>query len=442
MNTAVHLAFPCAAGARPQTQARAGVSFRFPVRFLFLAWLILFPYQHQLDPRQTDASELDSVAGTARTGNATHQVLAILLGALGIYAIRKWGGNLRVRGPVGTLLAGYVAWVALSAFWSDDLDVTLRRQIAFVLILIFCAGCAALMNKDGLSLFIAGLVALNLGVAVIQELIMGTLNPFIPGNRFSGTVSPNTQGAALAMASIVVLWFAWRTSGSHRLKALCAAAVFLLFLLMTGSRTSLLGLFGALTASLVLLIFSRYRKQPMLLVTGLLVLLALGTGAALVSVSGVRPPELSGITNVLRAERDVGEVTDFTGRNLIWNMCLRYAAERPTLGFGYGAFWTSNRIATVADELKWVVPHSHSAYLDVLLQTGVPGVSLYILLLIVAIGTCVRQFLNGDAACGAWVAILVFVAVNGLTESIVILPTFPAVAVNILMMKLALRRIE
>ena len=45
----------------------------------------------------------------------------------------------------------------------------------------------------------------------------------------------------------------------------------------------------------------------------------------------------------MREDRDVGEVSDLTGRTLIWELCLQVAEQHPILGFGFGSFWTAEK---------------------------------------------------------------------------------------------------
>ena len=426
------------ANVRNQTADRMRSASGFPGLFLALTWLILFPYQNVLDPRQVDSIGLSEIVATAGTGNLVHQVLAILLGAIGTVCWIRYGRSLRLHAPVGRILLAYVAWIILSVLWSDDPGVTLRRQVAFSLILVFCAGCTAFMAKEQLTLFIVGLVALNLIASTLQELIRGDFHPFAAGSRFGGTVSPNTLGAGLALAVIVLFWYAWRFRGSPRRRSICAAIVFLFFLYLTGSRTSLAGLVAALTFSALLIGLRKYRKEPYLIVS-VLMLVSGGTAAvALVGASDAKFLDAGGLSSTFRTERDGDFVSDLTGRNVIWQVCLRYAAQRPVLGFGYGAFWTGNRLDAVAAEMKWSAYHAHCAYLDVFLQTGLLGTVLYILLVTASIAGGISRFFRFDNESGTYAALVVFLTVNGMTESTVVLPTFPAIVLNLVVMKLAL----
>jgi exopolysaccharide production protein ExoQ len=425
-----------AGGRRKHTRSRSASV--FPWTLFLLAWLILFGYQNNLNSNWEDSTQLSDVVDTAQTGNALHQVLAILMGVLGIFVFAKHGKRVRLHGRIASILLAYIGLIALSILWSDDAFVTLRREVALGLLLTFSAGCAARMSEDTLALFTAGLAALNAAAGLVQEFLRGTLHPFAADSRFAGTVGPNVEGAGLSLAIIVAFWFAWRYRGSTRRKSVWAAIALLVLLLMTQSRTSMLGLAAALGASILIITVRKYKHAPGGM-AAVLTLIILGSTAAmaLLSISG-KQLESSGM-HLLRTDRDVGEVSDLTGRDLIWDVCLSFASERPILGFGYGGFWTGSRLDTVAYELKWPAFHSHCAYLDVFLELGVVGAALYIVLVLAALVLCAFRFLNFDDRYGAWTAMFVFIAVNGLTESIFVLPTYPAVVFNILLVKLALQ---
>jgi O-antigen ligase len=159
-----------------------------------------------------------------------------------------------------------------------------------------------------------------------------------------------------------------------------------------------------------------------------------GLAGLAVTSSSVQPS----ILNSIRADRDTGDVTELTGRVELWRTCLGFAAEHPLLGFGFDGFWSAKHIEMISEELHWSINHAHSAYLDQLLALGVPGASLYILLLLGCFFTCAARFLRGQDRYGAWAALLLFIAIHNATESINVLPTFPNFAFNLIVLHLAL----
>jgi O-antigen ligase len=318
--------------------------------------------------------------------------------------------------------------------------VTLRRQVALGLTLAFCAGCVARTNTDTLGVFVAGIAALNLIPGIALELYDGTFQPFAYGSRFSGTVDPNTQAASLSLGFIVLCWWGWRVRGPSRRWLFGAALLLLFFVVLTVSRTSLLAL--AITATFsVAVIGVRACKDAAFIVIALILLsTSVACAVALFRDAGGSHASATDMANTIRTERDVGEVTDLTGRTLVWEACLRVAGDRLFLGFGYGGFWTATRIAAISDDVKWPVTHSHSAYLDQLLALGIPGAILYILLLLSCFVVCVVRFMKQDDAYGAWAAVLLFMIIHSGTESILVTPTFPALVLTLITAHIAMIR--
>jgi O-antigen ligase len=357
-----------------------------------------------------------------------------MLGVVGAFLLFRSREHLRLNGTIAGLLLTYFGWVGLSATWADDPSLTIRRQIAFALMLVFAAGCVARMNVDVLSVFIAGIAGLNLIPGLIAELRGGTLHPFGSGNRFGGTLHPNLQGASLSLAIIVLCWWLWRTRGPVRLKLACTNIVLLTFMLMTRSRTSMFCLAAAIGFSVLIVIVRNHRDWlPRVLVAIACAVGLAGLVGLAITSSSVRPS----ILNSIRADRDDGDVTELTGRTDVWRTCLGFAAERPLLGFGFDGFWSEKRIEMISEELHWSINQGHSAYLDLLLGLGIPGAGLYILLLLGCFFTCVVRFLRGEDCYGAWAALLLFIGVHSATESISVLPTLSNFAFNLIVLHLA-----
>jgi O-antigen ligase len=76
----------------------------------------------------------------------------------------------------------------------------------------------------------------------------------------------------------------------------------------------------------------------------------------------------------------VGKDATLTGRTEIWAAVMDRIAERPLLGYGYGAFWLrgSGPGEWVRQAIRWETPHSHNGYLDVAADLGLLGLSILI----------------------------------------------------------------
>ena len=78
----------------------------------------------------------------------------------------------------------------------------------------------------------------------------------------------------------------------------------------------------------------------------------------------------------------LGKDLTFTGRTEIWSAVLDSIANRPLFGYGYQAFWLglegeSYRVILV---VSWMLAQAQSGFLDILLEMGLAGLSVVLLI--------------------------------------------------------------
>jgi O-antigen ligase len=115
----------------------------------------------------------------------------------------------------------------------------------------------------------------------------------------------------------------------------------------------------------------------------------------------------------------LGRDDTLTGRTVIWEVAGSAIAEAPWTGYGFGALWASGVPVT---EAMWAAGgfrffHAHNTYLDLLLQVGVPGLVLGLLLLAGLFWRSLRHFVTRGGPLGVWgLTMTSFLALYGLTE--------------------------
>jgi exopolysaccharide production protein ExoQ len=409
----------------------------FPWLLFLVVWLLLFPTENRVDAPAHPIDEQSSadLAQDAQQGNLVNRFVVVTLGTIGAVLLIRNRARIQIHGPILIILLSFLGWITLSALWADDPSLTGRRLIALAFMTLFSAGCAVRMNADTLTLFLAGIPALNLIPGLAAEIAYGKFRPFSL-HRFGGTAPhPNVQAATLSVGGILLCWLVWRTRGSTRIGFAAAAFVVFAFLTMTGSRTSILAFLAALAFSFVMTVARDYKRLLPLLVAVCLLLVGLGGLATLSSASSGHP-----LTEVLHRNGDDDNVGSFNGRLELWQQCLKFVAERPLLGYGYGGFWTAKRIEAISQDQTWAIQQSHSAYIEELLALGFPGAVLYVALLFTSLWMCVAQFFHHRDAYGAWAAVLVFISIHNLTESINVAPLFTNLTFNLITLYLAIVR--
>jgi O-antigen ligase len=117
------------------------------------------------------------------------------------------------------------------------------------------------------------------------------------------------------------------------------------------------------------------------------------------------------------------DVSALTGRIPLWQFIWDDAAGRRLQGFGYGAYWIKDRTLAAHDALEWFPHHSHSAYIETIVNIGLIGLTL-----VLAIGLFGLQRAAWLAArtrrpeyCALF-AIVVAAFVNGVTETAFAMP--------------------
>jgi O-antigen ligase len=236
----------------------------------------------------------------------------------------------------------------------------------------------AAVRRAMLVIAVASLLLFVLGDARVIDPIHGTLRGVV------GT--KNTLGSFMALGILAALATAF-LHRAHTRRHVLAAVVMAAALAFTNSTaataTALLVILGAVCAAM--------RARPVgriLLGAGLALTLA-GT-AVLLPLSD--PDTLAGA---------IGEDTTLTGRDAVWDESLRAAADRPVLGYGYGAFWEGSRAADdIRARLQWPVPNGHNGLLDIALDLGLVGAALMVLLVLALLMRGVHDAARGshDAA--------------------------------------------
>jgi O-antigen ligase len=115
-------------------------------------------------------------------------------------------------------------------------------------------------------------------------------------------------------------------------------------------------------------------------------------------------------------DNELADPTKLTGRLPIWNHALELFAEQPILGYGYGAFWTERRLNEFERRNGWPLAHSHSAYIEALVNLGLVGFVLGLSVALIAFVRCLRLSVSGQPSARLVAGLFALAFVSGLTE--------------------------
>ncbi|WP_347302201.1 O-antigen ligase family protein [Croceibacterium sp. TMG7-5b_MA50] len=354
-------------------------------------------------------------------GNTTRQLLYLAGVAIMLVCADPLNKPDRLL-AMGVPLLLLLAWCAASMTWSVAPQVGVRRLILAIVVVWLVHRTVDDLGPDralAVVLYVAlGLLLANLAAVAVHPGAIHRLRGAILDDSIVGAwrgVMPEKNGAGLLTATTLLLlcFGVGRLGLLLRFGFIVLAAV---FLLGTRSKTSiaLVGV-GLLAGAL----FQLYRPQlrPLLLPALAIVLVAV-TLAAWYLV----PPWLDELDSSLSA---------FTGRIQIWRVLVAAIGDRPWLGAGYGSVWNVGPTSPIYDYTSspWItrmIAEGHNGYLDLLMEIGIVGAVLALLVLFVLpIGRLLLSPARDRTLAGLCLALLVFALCHNLTESSILVPDHP-----------------
>lgn len=380
---------------------------------------MLYFVEHSMTYASIDGAESKSVmdlADSSAGSSAMRQASFLALGSIGAFLllvpsrvpiiVNKW---------LLFLIGSFGALIVLSAMWADDPALSLKRSAQPLLLTIAAAGIVKHWQPRQLCLFV---VMITSGVLLFGFIATCANGSFLqgPAYRFGGTLHPNVQGvncAALCLASLALLCEPRCDGRGLNWRWLVPLIIGLAFLYLTRSRTTAAALAAGFAAFFVM--------KRTLLRTSVLVL-TVTLIALIVGLLCLDPDSnMSGMLfNAVQMGRedDAQDASSLTGRIPIWRHVSSDISERPLLGYGYGAFWTAQRIWEYSFILRWQFNHAHSAYLETMLNNGAFGLAVGLLIL-VSIGLlAVRAFKQtGDIGYRFVAAIVTMALIHGFIDS-------------------------
>ncbi|HEX5235969.1 MAG TPA: O-antigen ligase [Silvibacterium sp.] len=262
---------------------------------------------------------------------------------------------------------GLAILAVLSTEWSQFPLYTVRRSLPFALAGILGLYLAVRFPvRRQLGILRVTMVALAAGT-VVMALAFPKLGLDASAGHHANWQGVFTQknacGRMMVLATAVLL-ADWKTSWQR----LASAALFVLVMLMSGSRSAwlvegaLIALWGAL------IVAKRFDMKSRLIgIAGAFLLLPVVAGVMYFSL----PAMLTWM----------GRDATLSGRTLIWKQVWIYVMRQPWLGWGYDGFWhgTQGEAFHVVAAVRFMVFHAHNGFLEIWLELGAVGLALFAL---------------------------------------------------------------
>jgi O-antigen ligase len=300
---------------------------------------------------------------------------------------------------------------AATTLWSIAPDQTFRRVIALG---FTCLGAIVLAVRyrwgqlaELLAACFAGLAVIALVVSIAVPSI-GVMHELFPGAWRGVWPEKNALGGNMTIG-FVILAAAAVLNPRRALLWGGFAALALLLVLMSTSKTSLVALilgFGSLIFVLIA------RRNAILGVSAVwLAVLGIGLVAAFIIFAADVFFEI------------LGKDATLTGRTAIWSAAMRQIELRPWTGYGYGVVWEVKGpwtpLAWIEKDAKFTPTHAHSAWFEQWIGMGLPGLVTFALMYAQAL---ILGVLAVFRTRGAYLAVpfLVVYSLMSLTESVAV----------------------
>ena len=334
--------------------------------------------------------------------------LFVLLGLALVYAVATWTRR-RLPWTFLSLAAGLVVLALVSAAWSADAWLTLRRAGSFAVLLAIAAAFLA-ATQVGARRLLMGLLAgaVAVGVAGLGTLAFDYDAAVQPAStqypvRFQG-FEQNPDTAALLYALAIPIAAYLLLSARTLLARLGLGAALLLFVGSTAASGSRGPMLGALAGTLVVVLTAPRGTRTRLVLAGVtVVVFAACFGISRIPQARPAPPAAPGTPAIRR--------TLFTssGRSAAWSGAIHQAEERPVAGYGFGteALVFVDRYAAFESDLV------ENTYIGTALQLGIAGFVVLLAVAAAALGPFARAPSGGlEAACAGVAVAALAVAVT------------------------------
>jgi O-antigen ligase len=287
-----------------------------------------------------------------------------IAGTLMLSHYRRIFSGLRAIAYTG-IFAGFAL---LSAMWSQDAGVTLRKSIFLLLTTAFGIYLARRypVERQLRIICLSGCMITLLSIFFALFLPRYGLDHDVHEGVWVGVFTQKNV-CAREMLFILVCLVPY-VPGTQAMRWVRRVAIAGSLTVIAGTRSKTALLMTAMVLGFFPTLRMIRRMSPSLTLTMIT--------AFAVTVSGVLAVALSAAPKFILL---LGRDSTMTGRTDIWQAVMQAILKRPLLGYGFAAFWLSLRgeSANVILALRWAVPAAHNGFLEIWLQLGAFGLLLF-----------------------------------------------------------------
>ncbi|MGB5632555.1 MAG: O-antigen ligase family protein, partial [Waterburya sp.] len=310
--------------------------------------------------------------------------------------------------------------IVFSVFWSENPLVTVKAAFALLFFSIFAVHFARKYNWQELSKILRWNCTFIAIYSIFSALFVPSIGICKKG-WCGGFGHPIDLGCLMALG--VSLWLLHAFSNSkYRLRSLLLSILCLNVMQFTNSAGALL-VFVTLITIVLTTTFLKKLNFTQSFIFFILLLFLFGITSIWL---------IENFENLLSfLNKDI----TLTGRLPLWTMLIQMRIkERLWLGYGYNAFWQRWRgndspaadvvNVIIGDGRDWVA-HAHNGYLDIILNIGLIGLVIFVILFFINVIQTIRLIMsNKSPETFLPLIILTFVFMTNLSNSPIIIPSF------------------
>lgn len=306
------------------------------------------------------------------------------------------------------ILALFIAYAGMTLLWAFSPEFVFKRWVQAVLISVTVA-LPFTVKRETINITDIFFWAYAIAIAINAIFVMTTPATVDYLGRPHGHTGYFFHKQYLGMCSAIALMLGTYCliSGRHKIAAAVTVAVALWVIFASGSKTALgFSIIAPTIAATALFLRSKLRIP---------ILASLSAIPITYQIVALAKDQLSSRISFWI----YGDPT-FTGRTDIWTFVESQAALRPWGGWGFNAFWLiPNSPALSAPGFVKDMPCGHSGFLDLRVETGYIGITLFLAFLAFTIHALDRARSKRPAA-ETWIILtmLVYAMMMNLMETI------------------------
>ncbi len=341
-------------------------------RFSFFVYIFFVIFGTSM-PFQEKHSTVEDIA----TSNQINQFVFSFLYILSFYSILSQKQLIQFI-KTEKFLSLFLFWSLCTIFWSDYFVVSLKMWIHLFGSVIICL--SAMLNfasSEEMQRHFRAIFIIYLPLTILSVIfIPGAIQWEFPAWR--GLAFHKNYLGQIALFSLI-FWIFATTVPNFRKKVFAYVFVGLSFIVYIGARSTTCFMTGIFLLFLItIILFGKILGPPS--VNRFFLLSAFFSICTIFfSVIFLAPDILGSFFDLF------GKDMTFTGRTDLWDRIFNISKEHLLLGCGFGGFWImdSPHLTPLFKEFPWFPNTAHMGYLDILNETGIIGVILLALMIIV-----------------------------------------------------------